>query len=422
MESSEIGFKRRFGRELLNLLLDKYEQSQSFVTGTPGKMRPQLRMARSPFAQDYNDEMDFRKRQWMNETLLELERLGVVELAWARFRTNTEIEKIYLQWDAVGNAYRISGRRPLRAKLERLRETIAPLAGHPWPWVDAWQRQTDAALEQGKTAHLDPDDAEGMADLVRTLNELPLLGDRSVPIRIFSQRLFRDTKHLERHVIKRLVSLAKQASGEQLETEEEWLDWLGLTRNPQSVWLCGPLVFRTGDGRQADTDAFPGGIGLSAETIGAMTHVSTSARRILTIENWTSYHRHLEQRSVPAGEELVIYTGGYPHRVLQTFLLKLAKAADKATDPPEFFHWGDIDLGGIRIFQLLQSRFFPQLRPYRMDAETLLRYEAQAAPVSDEYADRLRQALDDPRYAPWLPVLQVMLERRIRLEQESIAE
>lgn len=94
----------------------------------------------------------------------------------------------------------------------------------------------------------------------------------------------------------------------------------------------------------------------------------------------------------------------------------------EAADPPELLHWGDIDLGGIRIFQLLQSRFFPGLRPYRMDAETLLRYEAQAAPVSDEYADRLRQALDDPRYAQWLPVFQVMLERRIRLEQESIAD
>ncbi|MCP3776367.1 DUF2220 domain-containing protein [Paenibacillus sp. MZ04-78.2] len=421
MEVDEIGFKQKFGRDLLTLLLDKYEQSQSFATGTPGKVRPQLVIGKSPFVRDYNDEMDFRKRHWMNETLLELERLDVVELARAKYRPD-EIEKVYLQWDAVEEAYRISGRTPLRAKLEQMRTFLVPLSDHPWRWVQEWRKEADDALAQGKTARLDPDDAQGTADLVRALNELPLLGGRAVPIRIFSQQLFRDTKHLERQTLKRLIALAKQASGEQRETEEEWLDWLGLTRNPQSVSLCGPLVFRTRDGKQADTDAFPGGLGLSGETIDAMTHIFMPARYILTIENWTSYHQYLEQPSVRAGEVLVIYTGGYPHRVLQSFLGKLSQVISEAANPPELLHWGDIDLGGIRIFEWLRTSYFPELQPYRMGVDILLQYEAQAAPVSEEYASQLRHALNDSRYADWFPVLEIMLERRVRLEQECIVE
>ncbi len=421
MEADEIGFKQKFGRELLTLFLDKYEQSQSFATGTPGKIRPQLVIGKSPFARDYNDEMDFRKRHWMNESLLELERVDVVELARTIYRSD-EIEKVYLQWNAVEEAYRISGRTPLRAKLEQLRASLVPLGFHPWRWVQEWRKEVDDTLAQGKTARLDPDDVQGTADLVRTLNELPLLGDRAVPIRIFSQQLFRDTKHLERQTLKRLIALAKQASGEQRETEEEWLDYLGLTRNPQSVSLCGPLVFRARDGKQADTSAFPGGLGLSGETIEAMTHFFIPARHILTIENWTSYHQYLEQPSVRAGEVLAIYTGGYPNRVLQSFLRKLSQVVSEASNPPELLHWGDIDLGGIRIFKWLQFNFFPRLRPYRMGVDTLLQYEAQAAPVSEEYASQLLHALNEPRYADWLPVLEIMLERRIRLEQECINE
>ncbi|WP_251579156.1 Wadjet anti-phage system protein JetD domain-containing protein [Paenibacillus sp. MER TA 81-3] len=357
----------------------------------------------------------------MNERLAELEQVDVVQLTRTKYRSD-EIEKVYLQWEAVEEAYRISGRTPLRTKLEQLRASLIPLSSHPWRWIQEWRQEMDDALAQGKTVRLDPDDVQGTVDLVCTLNELPLLGDRAVPIRIFSQQLFRDTKHLERQTLKRLIALAKQASGEQRETEEEWLDWLGLTRNPQSVFLCGSLVFRARDGKQVDISAFPGGLGLSGETIDAITHIFMPARHILTIENWTSYHYYLEQPSVRAGEVLVIYTGGYPNRVLQSFLRKLSQVVSEASNPPELLHWGDIDLGGIRIFKWIQSNFFPGLRPYRMGVDTLLQYESQAAPVSEDYASQLLHALSEPRYADWLPVLETMLERRIRLEQECIVD
>jgi len=421
MELNESLFKRQFIRQLLEVLLGKYEQSQSFTTGVPGKQRPQIVMQKSSFVHDYNDEMDFRKRQWMNEALAELERLGVTELIWAKFRTNSEINKVYLQWESVPHAYRLSGIVPLRDKLERLRGVLKPLADHPWLWVRNWHEKTDAGLAQGKSSHLDVDDPEGYADLVRTLNELPLSEGKVVSVRILSQRLFQDSKHLERQVMKRLLTLTRQASGEHRETDEEWLDFLGLARNPQSVLLCGPLDFQSG-GKKVCTGDFPGGLGLSGQTIESMADLSTSARRIVTIENLSSYHQWLEQHAGLNGEELVIYTGGYPQRILQTFLKKLSNSIKNVTNSPETCHWGDIDLGGIRIFEYLKAQFFQHLQPLRMDADTLLKYESRAATVSSEYASQIRQALNDPQYADWHPLLNIMLERGVRLEQESIAD
>lgn len=46
MEANEISFKQKFGKDLLTLLLSKYEQSQSFVTGIPGKMQYNSRLGK----------------------------------------------------------------------------------------------------------------------------------------------------------------------------------------------------------------------------------------------------------------------------------------------------------------------------------------------------------------------------------------
>ncbi|GMX66778.1 hypothetical protein Elgi_60500 [Paenibacillus elgii] len=78
----EEDFKQHFVRELLSVLLDKYEQSQSFLSGEPGKQRPQLVLSKSPFNSDYTDEMDFMKRQWMNDVMIGVESQGIISLKW----------------------------------------------------------------------------------------------------------------------------------------------------------------------------------------------------------------------------------------------------------------------------------------------------------------------------------------------------
>ena len=34
------------------------------------------------------------------------------------------------------------------------------------------------------------------------------------------------------------------------------------------------------------------------------------------------------------------------------------------------FHWGDMDYGGMRIFEFNRTRLFPRLKPWKMDTET----------------------------------------------------
>ena len=84
------------------------------------------------------------------------------------------------------------------------------------------------------------------------------------------------------------------------------------------------------------------------------------------------------------------------------------------------YHWGDIDLGGFRIFNSIKE-IFPCLIPYRMDKETLEKNIDKAIEITDEgYIEELKKLLGDKDYEVFHPVLKVMVEKKIKLEQESL--
>lgn len=67
---------------------------------------------------------------------------------------------------------------------------------------------------------------------------------------------------------------------------------------------------------------------------------------ILTIENYASFNRQV--REIEDGS-LIVYTGGFPAAgVIE--LLSNVLATVPAVVP--FLHWGDVDAGGVRIFQV----------------------------------------------------------------------
>mgnify|MGYP000665272989 CR=1 FL=1 len=48
----------------------------------------------------------------------------------------------------------------------------------------------------------------------------------------------------------------------------------------------------------------------------------------------------------------------------EIFKVKIPELADADC---EFLHWGDMDYGGISIFQFIKKNVFPELKPYKMD-------------------------------------------------------
>jgi hypothetical protein len=135
-------------------------------------------------------------------------------------------------------------------------------------------------------------------------------------------------------------------------------------------------------------------------------------RAILTIENFASFNRHVYE--VDQDDVVVIYTGGFPSPpILRALghLLSQMKA-------PFLWHWGDIDVGGIRIMRNIEERLGIIARPHLMDPAFAIQFgnkqpgnmsvrkiaEANsgasdlAAFLSEKSTYHLEQELVDPGY------------------------
>lgn len=82
---------------------------------------------------------------------------------------------------------------------------------------------------------------------------------------------------------------------------------------------------------------------------------------LLTVENYASFNRYV--REIDDGV-LVVYVGGFPSAAVVDLLVRLLTVLDGAVP---FFHWGDIDPGGLRIFRFLEETLPRPPVPHQMD-------------------------------------------------------
>ena len=86
---------------------------------------------------------------------------------------------------------------------------------------------------------------------------------------------------------------------------------------------------------------------------------------------------------------LYIFCHGFFSPKEVRFLKTLKDVVDAGT---EYWHWGDLDYGGIRIFQFNKENVFPELRPYKMSKEDYIQAMELGAGVEIEAGKKERLA------------------------------
>lgn len=392
--------------------------------------RPQLsfQKEKNSITKSYYDEMDYMAREWIHRAIEELKANDVIEVKWVKYKENEEVERVYLNTLQLEKAYQIAQRTPKLNKIQELRQILHPLSEHPWSWVQQFWTHYERVLSKNQTSGLDLDDASGYSDLVKLLQFLPTM-DEAMLKRMLSHRLFHDTKYIEKNLQKRLLTIYKRFSDLELDSDLDCLASLGIEENPIYTLISGPITL-VNDNQPISLTKLAGGIGLSSQAIQAIRIQSIDTNTILFIENLSSYHQlitgkvpaHLAKHFDSTNEEtpLVIYTGGYPHHALRKLLLKIETYIRDTGKQISIHHWGDIDYGGILIFEHLKRTYFPTIRPLLMDVETFQTYSKFGMGFSDEYAKKLENLLNDPTYSEWYRLIGEMLVNRRRVEQEGL--
>lgn len=152
--------------------------------------------------------------------------------------------------------------------------------------------------------------------------------------------------------------------------------------------------------------------------------VATRIQRVTTIENEFPFLSYIEESGGPRGlasrGEVAVYTGGFPTPRLVSSLAALA-----ARSSARFQHWGDADVGGLRIWWFLRSRLDRPLAIFRTTADwlaaessaggrPLTSVERQAlARMRGQLADLAGSDIEDA-----IALIDALLKHGIKIEQE----
>lgn len=232
----------------------------------------------------------------------------------------------------------------------------------------------------GKTIrNLTPVDVQDVIDaskVVEACRESTETDD--VPIRRLSGQLFADSKRIEA-----IGAALDIVTAETLEPPwrdiEDVLSGLGLVKLPQPILIAGNGAIELND---ETTLGIPSPyIGLSPASIHRLV-LGEHATYILTVENLTTFHElALGKAGKPNG--LVVYTGGMPSPAMLGVYSRSIKDI-LARPGVKRYHWGDIDLGGMRIAASITKTCEAPLLLWNMDPSEYPGYPARKRLTEDE--------------------------------------
>jgi len=276
---------------------------------------------------------------------------GAVTLEWDREAPHL-IARIVLR-DA-DTLYRHLNRTPAADQ----QSTAISELGTYQPRTDVGRELRDEmakAWTEGKShLGLAPTKIDDALNLIRVADAAFTVLERGpLPLRTRSARLLGDSKAMERMLPKLLAYLKMKGRLDPQLERDEALTVLGLAKFPQPVLVAGPIAI---NGVSAAELTY---LGLPPEAI-TTAALTGPLRSILTIENLESFHRHV--RECRADGDVVIYCGGFPTQGVIRALHHVASLAGAV----QLNHWGDIDVGGIRIGRFLEASLPYSILPHLM--------------------------------------------------------
>lgn len=410
-----------YKKEILNALIQSYENSKWFRDGT---ITRRILIPKSKKNIIEASISDYEHKQEYLHVLFSLKEQGIIDFSWIRYEEGNLIDAIWLQQDknAVLHAYKLLHRKHKRTILFDFTYQIKEA-------LDQIDRQSDIGkylcyLENEMNKKLKilapfSSDENLNKNLMKCLIFLSN-NQKEVLTRMMSQELFCDSKYFEHELRSKVLSILRKVKkmdhDEFQYSDKELLQQYGISDYPEIIEFTGNLRIQLDDGNVIDYSKERFGTYINSETIQHITEITLhEVQRVLFIENKTNYVMQVKKNDPSA---LIIFHGGCYSPIKGMFFQKIYDSiSDKSLISWE--HWSDIDVGGFRIFIRLKENIIPTLIPYQMDVTTLEQYQQHAMKIENfKYLQTLQDMYIDERYEIFHSVINKMLDKKIRLEQE----
>lgn len=398
----------RYDKKIVDKLLDSYESSSLFAGTNKVAVHISYPFNKSSLPAYFNESSLVYEE--IHASMRELERQGMITIEWKKGKEGHIISKVILRTEELDKAYAFASRVPKMEKMEQNRMLLSELRGRcNTPICQSLIAYLDERLKNGKSV-------KEFIDLSK-LSETELLitgiaqieqNDRSCYMREFSIEHFHDSKIFEAmsgKIAKAMRMFGEEYKGKEL---EEILAEYGIYHTPNYVYFKGSVLLGIGN-NEYDIGELRQGMGISGEDIERIAFRDFSKiSKVITIENLITFFRWEEP------ESLLVYLGGYHNGVRRALLEKIYRAIPDV----EFYHFGDIDVGGFFIYEDLCRKTGIPFKRYGMDLAHLKQYERYGKALTENDRVRIEKMMKDNPNLAYADVLTYMLAAGIKLEQE----
>lgn len=361
-------------------------------------------------------------RNLMNQAK-ELKNEGYLSIQWGNVNTEVRTLSIFIdrlddlcqRENVVNPRILFEEKRILLTKwFEEFRD-VEELKREEFQWIVKFYEKLLDQLERAKK-----DIPQNARDekLLLCLNGIARL-EEDVWKRKFSVDILANSKEFEDKYQRKVVSILTTYSekvSDKMEADEVLAQHRVFSYS-QTLELKGGITYRLDTPfakEEIDTSSAYYGHILNAQTLSHSKVIGTDKiEKVITIENKANYESMVYDNTC-----LYIYTHGFLSYKERVFLQSLEK---NLSEDVQFYHWSDMDYGGIRIFNFMKS-VFPErkLIPWRMGRDDYMRAFAEGKGIPIELEKRKKIEEIETRELEELK--QCILEYGREFEQEQLID
>lgn len=358
---------------------------------------------------DYaRNNADILEKQGIHEAVSVLTSMGFVTADYLKF--SDDIEKIYLSEEKINAIYEYLKDEYDVVPQSTISKQVHEIVKKYIHTGDIVQNYCESILAQiADPRHLPvPEKIEANLKMIRFLEK----NRENLYVREASMLVYGDSKWFENNNYEEICTFMRTATGrarEESERNDAILSSFYVTPAEQEIFIKGNWRIEWAQ-YTLDISKFQGGIAIASSDIQSIKCIRVNAERVMTIENKTSFQRLRDDQSA------MMYLGGFANRHQIEFLKKVI--TDNSTI--QYYHFGDIDIGGFLIHKHLCRETSKKFELYCMGIEQLhdKRFKHCLRELTDHDMSRLGILLEETLYSE---VLKYMKKNNVKLEQEIVS-
>lgn len=229
-------------------------------------------------------------------------------------------------------------------------------------------------------------------------------------MRVFSANELGNTKTFEKQYKEHVCNILKYCpdfdDAEMSLSNNDILRHFNILTYNNTMEFKGPICYQIENKSYKDDNPF--GIIWNTDTLLHATEVSTTAKTVITIENKANFYAAEFDENI-----LYIFVHGYLSPAEQSVCKQILSVSPQN----KYYHFGDLDFGGINIYKFLKQNIFPTIQPLKMDAKTYMRYLQKGIGLKPE-EKKLQKLREMTIPEEMQPIRELILLHKMEFEQE----